>query len=338
MQRRCMLGFTLIELLVVISIIALLIGILLPALGAARHVAQSTRSLSNTRQMGIALGYYNNDNKLYYPIHSFASGGWNPGKPYIIGTVYDGDPAKPLHSYPFVSPINPTEQLASVGTPATALRPFWADYLLEYLNDPAIYRSPLVTDQETCPAPSTALLISKSFVHPNGRTDINNPGSGKFFGGYGYNFQYLGNGRLATAGQLPAQASIGFPYSAKIDSEILAPSQTVVIGDTGGSPANGAQYAIDPPLGSYDYGSRGSRNQATGYRAYYQGGVSTSFDATEESTIRSRPKERNAGNVANFTFADGHSEGKKLADIDDFNQDGTKDNGFWNGRANADIR
>jgi prepilin-type N-terminal cleavage/methylation domain-containing protein/prepilin-type processing-associated H-X9-DG protein len=56
-------GFTLIELLVVISIIALLISILLPALGAARETARLMSCLSNQKQLMIANMVYTTDHK-----------------------------------------------------------------------------------------------------------------------------------------------------------------------------------------------------------------------------------------------------------------------------------
>jgi len=60
-------GFTLIELLVVISIIALLLGILLPSLSKARQLARKLVCSSNMRQMGIALNTYLIDNEDRLP-------------------------------------------------------------------------------------------------------------------------------------------------------------------------------------------------------------------------------------------------------------------------------
>ncbi|MEQ9455502.1 MAG: type II secretion system protein [Phycisphaeraceae bacterium] len=60
-------GFTLIELLVVISISAILIGMLLPALGGARDIARQLNCGTNIRTLALSLELYAQDNREFFP-------------------------------------------------------------------------------------------------------------------------------------------------------------------------------------------------------------------------------------------------------------------------------
>ena len=60
-------GFTMVELLVVMSIIAILIGMLLPAVNVARESARRSRCSNNIRQVGLALNNYHQTHKIFPP-------------------------------------------------------------------------------------------------------------------------------------------------------------------------------------------------------------------------------------------------------------------------------
>lgn len=278
-------GFTLIELLVVIAIIAILAGMLLPAVGRAKLAAKSISSLSNLRQLGLGVQLYTLDSEGFLPKHSSLK-----------------------------------SQTTALGRPRTR----WADYIYPYMQNEKVYSSPNLKPQDR-------EFMTKPFAHAAAQ------GREALYGGYGYNYQYLGNARQPTEDYRPFHAK---------DTSIQSPSETIAIGDTKGArkgdPENpygfggSGVYVLDPPLGSFALGSRGSRKSAGGPgsgNSYYEGGS----DGSEAH--RATPSERNGGKV-NLTFVDGHSESMTREELDGLNADGTgiPNNRLWNGRADARLR
>jgi prepilin-type N-terminal cleavage/methylation domain-containing protein/prepilin-type processing-associated H-X9-DG protein len=126
-ERR---GFTIVELLVVVAVVAILVGLLSPALAKAKAQAQGLRCRANLHQLQFAALLYAGDNEdRVVPNWSFLRRSW----------VFCGDYARDLPDLPGTTNL---QWLIAPGYAAFS----------DYIECPGLYR---------CPADSTTVLISR---------------------------------------------------------------------------------------------------------------------------------------------------------------------------------
>lgn len=195
-------GFTLVELLVVMAVIAVLVGITMPALSGSRETSRRLKCLTNLKGLGVGFAVYMNDSKdllpRVRPLHE-PSGNTNDSSLLDVMVQYLSVPA-PQRS----DPNNPNSPFANVSEvficpsdkvgkdEATGFEPLWrsAGTSYEYLAGGAM----ILCEQLTVPDPQKAVtatygdpkwrdlpvMIDNDDWHPGRKVGV--PRNGLYFG------------------------------------------------------------------------------------------------------------------------------------------------------------
>ncbi len=303
-------AFTLIELLVVISIIALLVGILLPALGAARRTAQNSQCLSNIKQMNTAAMSFAADHRFFVQLSSSDSG-WTS-----IPSEMRGKQA------PWVPPTGTAPDSSRIAD--------WLSALVPYMGEGKDFENadPDTSKAFICPSDGNQDTIDPGYIVFNNIT--NGPTDRKPVS-YGVNAEVTtyddapkneGRGNWLN-GSVPISPIGGGPINGSLD-QIRSTSKTMLYADCGtrknvSTPASGAQVYTDGQVLMYHAGTlfSSSDEEKRGTLAVVE----------EHSTARARlpfsinddedgPADRH-GDKMNVAFADGHAAGSASGSLED---------------------
>ena len=260
-QKNLRAGFTLIKVLVVIGIIGVLIAILVPSLSSARNQSRSTLCQTNLRTLGQGWGMYSDENLDIM-------------LPSRLPRHSAGGFANPANHY----------------TVSTGLkyRPRWPVLMQKYVGAPALLKPLTYRDRQNYDSPVYVCPSASDW------TDERNAA-------YGYNYQFLGNPRVA-ADRLRQLAQ---------RSRIRNTSKTVVIADSMGS---AAAFPTRQRLPYSNAGREEHRRGNYGWLIDPPRLEAKSSRAGGPRSKRSAPDPRHRDRV-NAVFADDHAELLSLHDL-----------------------
>ena len=278
-------GFTLVELLVVIGIIVLLMGLLLPAIQAARESSRSSQCMSNLRQMGLAIQLFHDQNGSYpqyraeYPPITNAYGVVRPRWQWLMAAQLGGWAQNP-------------DAIVAAGN---------ADTTYTYV--------PMDNNVFVCPTMNSS-YISAGNIIPDVQSIRN--------GSYGYNYGYLGNNRTLLDGD-NTTATLRYPVAS-----VKEPSRTIAFGDSRGGaiPHGGHSMTLDPPhmvVRTDNQSVNSPYWQQSFFGGAYGSGVGPRGvnpygpdEGTPDIVVPFSPAEARHFGRANVVFLDGHAESLTL--------------------------